>query len=260
MDLATLLGLIIGLVGILGGNALEGGSIQSLLQLTAALVVFGGTIGATMISYPLPVFLRACKDLRKVFMHKRRDLNVLVEEVFGYAQHARRDGLISLEPVVKGATDPFLAKAMMMAIDGTDSKVMRENLELMLGHREEELEVSGKVWESAGGYAPTVGIIGAVMGLILVMQNLSDVAAVGHGIAVAFVATIYGVVLANVFFLPCATKLKLHAQGEVKALEMMMEGAIAIQEGQNPAVVRDKLESFFAGHGKQDAAKLPEAA
>lgn len=260
MDRATVIGLIIGIAGILGGNALEGGSIYSLLQLTAALVVIGGTMGATMISFPLPVFLKACKDIRSIFAYKSRDLDALVEEIATFAQQARRDGLVSLEQSVKSASDPFLSKAMMMAIDGSDSKLMRENLELMLSHTEEELERSAKVWEAAGGYSPTIGIIGAVMGLILVMQNLEDVAEVGHGIAVAFVATIYGVATANIFYLPAATKLKVRAQSEVLALSMMIEGAIAIQEGQNPTVIRDKLQSFFAGHEASPAASQAPAA
>src|SRR5262249_8273843 len=141
------------------------------------------------------------------------------------------------------------------AIDGADASAMRENLELMLTHHEEEAEKSAKVWEAAGGFSPTIGIIGAVMGLIHVMQNLSDVGAVGKGIAVAFVATIYGVASGNIFFLPAANKMKLVAQKEAMGLAMMIEGAIGIQEGQNPATIKDKLHSFFAGHGRaQDAA------
>jgi chemotaxis protein MotA len=249
VDLATVIGLVIALACILGGNALEGGHLSSLMQVTAALIVFGGTIGATMVSFPLPVFLRACKDMKQVFLHKGRDLERLVEEIAGFAQQARRDGLVSLEAGARKASDPFLVKAMMMAIDGADARAMRENLELMLTHAEEEHEKSAKVWEAAGGFAPTIGIIGAVMGLIHVMQNLSDVAAVGKGIAVAFVATIYGVAAANIFFLPAANKLKLLAAKESVALAMMIEGAIGIQEGQNPATVKDKLHSFYAGHG-----------
>lgn len=254
MDLATILGLLIAMVCILGGNALEGGHLSSLVQVTAALIVFGGTIGATMISFPLPIFLRACKDMKHIFLYKGRDLDRLVEEIAGFAQQARRDGLVSLEAEAKKASDPFLAKAMMMAIDGADARAMRENLELMLTHAEEEREKSAKVWEAAGGFAPTIGIIGAVMGLIHVMQNLSDVAAVGKGIAVAFVATIYGVAAANIFFLPAANKLKLLASKESVALAMMIEGAIGIQEGQNPTTVKDKLHSFFASHAPATAA------
>ncbi len=249
MDLATILGLVIALACILGGNAMEGGHLGSLLQVTAGMIVMGGTIGATMISFPLPVFLRACKDMKNVFLYKGRDLDKLTEEIAEFAQQARRDGLVSLEGAVKQASDPFLTKAMMMAIDGADASAMRENLELMLTHSEEEAEKSAKVWEAAGGFSPTIGIIGAVMGLIHVMQNLSDVGAVGKGIAVAFVATIYGVAAANIFFLPAASKLKLLATQETTGLAMMIEGAIGIQEGQNPATIKDKLHSFFAGHG-----------
>lgn len=259
MDLATVLGLAIGLGCILGGNALEGGHLSSLVQATAAMIVAGGTIGATMVAFPIAAFIKACKDLKGVFFSTPRNLQKLIDEISEYAQKARRDGLVSLEQTVQGASDPFLKKALMMAIDGSDSNVMRENLELMLTHHEEENEKSAKVWEAAGGFSPTIGIIGAVMGLIHVMQNLSDVSAVGAGIAVAFVATIYGVAMANLFFLPAAGKLKLRVAEETVALSMMIEGAIAIQEGQNPTVIKDKLQSFCAGHGDDHGKEAAKA-
>jgi chemotaxis protein MotA len=147
--------------------------------------------------------------------------------------------------LVEDSSEPFLRKAMMMAIDGADSKSMRDNLELIIDRAEEDKERLAKVWESAGGFAPTIGIVGAVLGLIHVMQNLADVSQVGSGIAVAFVATIYGVSLANLLFLPVAAKLKLRARSEIILLELMMEGALAIQEGMKPNLVREKLEAFY---------------
>jgi chemotaxis protein MotA len=246
MDLGSVVGLVCGLAAILVGNAIEGGHIEALLQPTAAMIVLGGTIGATMVSYPMPVFVRACKSMKTVFSEKKREPGKLIEEIVEYAQKARRDGIIALEQMVQKASHPFLTKALTMAVDGADSKSMRENLELMISHMEEEGEMPAKVWESAGGYSPTIGIIGAVMGLIHVMQNLSDVGAVGRGIAVAFVATIYGVGTANLVFLPAAGKLKLKHRADMIGMELMLEGALAIQEGQNPNLIKEKLQAFYS--------------
>ncbi|MET0339367.1 MAG: flagellar motor protein [Polyangiales bacterium] len=244
MDVGSLIGLLLGLGAILVGNALEGGHLSALLQPTALLIVGGGTIGATLLGNPLPVFVRAVKALRTVFIDESRDVDRLITEIVGYAQLARREGIIALEDPLAHASDPFLSRALMMAVDGNDSKTMRDNLDTMISHYEDDREQLAKVWESAGGYAPTIGIVGAVMGLIHVMQNLADVQAVGKGIAVAFVATIYGVSFANLLLLPVAAKLKLKVKAEAKHLEMMMEGALAIQEGMNPSLIREKLRSF----------------
>ena len=244
MDVGSLLGLLVGLSAILLGNALEGGHLSALFQPTALLIVFGGTIGATLLGFPLPVFIKAVKALRSVFVDDRRDPNRLIDEIVDLAHKARRDGIIALEESLPQASEPFLQRALMMAVDGSDSKSMRDNLELMIFHYEDDREKLAKVWENAGGYAPTIGIIGAVMGLIHVMQNLSDVSKVGKGIAVAFVATIYGVSLANLLLLPVAHKLKDRLKAETKLLELMMEGALAIQEGMNPTLVRERLQSF----------------
>lgn len=244
MDVGSILGILLGLGAILAGNALEGGHLSSLFQPTALLIVLGGTMGATLLGVPLKVFIEAVKALKTVFLEGKNDSAQLIDEIADYANKARRDGIISLEPLVEESSEPFLKKAMLMAIDGADSKTMRDNLELIIDRYEEERERLAKVWESAGGFAPTIGIIGAVMGLIHVMQNLADVSAVGSGIAVAFVATIYGVSLANLLFLPAAAKLKLRARAEVTRLELMMEGALAIQEGMKPNLVRERLEAF----------------
>lgn len=246
MDLASVIGLVVGLVAIVGGNAIEGGHVDSLLQGTAFLIVFGGTMGATLLGFPMATFVQACKAFKNVFGEKKSDPGKLVDEITEYAQRARRDGIIALEQVVANASHPFLAKALTMAVDGADSKSMRENLELIIGHHEEEGEKPAKVWEAAGGYAPTIGIIGAVMGLIHVMQNLEDVGAVGKGIAVAFVATIYGVGMANLIFLPASAKLKLKHRKDVILMELMLEGSLAIQEGQNPNLIKEKLQAFLS--------------
>lgn len=264
MDLATVLGLVVALGLILFGNHLEGGHLSSLIQPTAALIVVGGTVGATMLGFPLSTFIAAVKGLKTIFLYKAPDGHKLVEEILGYAQKARRDGIIALEQDVEKASDPFLRKALTLAVDGSDSKTMREILEVVLQHKEEDGEKVAKVWEAAGGYAPTIGIIGAVMGLIHVMSNLADVNAVGAGIAVAFVATIYGVALANILFLPAANKLKLRSAEGMIAYYVMLEGALAIQEGQNPQAIKDRLESFLphsdAKKGHAAGAPAPAAA
>jgi chemotaxis protein MotA len=254
-DVGSVLGIGIGLSAILLGNLLEGGHITALVQPTALLIVVGGTVGATMLSFPLPVFVRAVRALRDVFSQQpQQDNAALIEEIVDYAQKARREGIIALESPLEQANEPFLKKALLLAVDGADSKAMRDNLELIIEHYEDDKEQLARVWESAGGYAPTIGIIGAVLGLIHVMQSLSDVSAVGKGIAVAFVATIYGVSAANLLLLPVAAKLKLRLREETKRLELMMEGALAIQEGMNPSLIREKLSSFYQEEAKKNEA------
>jgi chemotaxis protein MotA len=256
MEKGTVFGLAVGLGCILGGNAIEGGHLSSLAQPTAAIIVIGGTIGATMVSFPLEVFIKGCKAMKSVFLGAHHGSNVaLIDEITQYAFTARKDGILALEGVLPKVVEPFLKQALGMAVDGMDSKDMRENLELVLTRMEDDGEKPAKVWEAAGGFSPTIGIIGAVMGLIHVMQNLSDVSKVGAGIAVAFVATIYGVALANLLFLPAAAKLKLFHKEEMSRLELMMEGALAIQQGQNPNLIRDKLIGIGAPEAKEAGAQ-----
>lgn len=254
LDLATLIGLAIAVGGILAGNALEGGHLESILQPTAALIVFGGTIGATLVSFPLPACLNGLKAAGALFGNPARDPRGLLAEIVRYAQKARKEGIISLEVEVGKASDPFLRRAILMAVDGVDSKTMHETLELELAEMDERGEVAAKVYEAAGGYAPTIGILGAVLGLIHVMSNLTDVGKVGEGIAVAFVATIYGVGSANIFFLPAGAKLKLKHREEMILREMAMHGAIAIQQGQNPKLIEEKLSAFVHERQKQASA------
>jgi len=256
LDIGTIAGLGCAFGLILLGNHLEGGHVSSILQPTAALIVFGGTFGATMVGFPLEVFIRALRSVTLFFGNKVQDGQALLNEIVRYAQIARREGIIALEEHVQKATNPFFKKAFLMVIDGLDSKAIAETLELELHELDEQGELPAKVYEAAGGYAPTIGILGAVLGLIHVMQNLSDITKVGSGIAVAFVATIYGVGSANIVFLPAANKLKLKHRQEMILNEMIMHGAIAIQGGENPKLIEGKL-SVFVGHGKEHA---PESA
>ncbi|MFB3901902.1 MAG: flagellar motor protein [Acidobacteriota bacterium] len=245
MDLGTLVGILIALAGIGLGLTLEGGSISQILQPTAALIVFGGTLGATLIAFPLPVFLSASKGLIGVFIRSKTDPGEVIAQIVAFAQKARRKGIISLESDADQVQDPFLKQALQMAVDGTDPADLRETMELKLACDEERQDRLPQVWEAAGGFAPTIGIIGAVLGLIQVMQHLDDIEEVGKGIAVAFVATIYGVGSANVFFLPAAAKMKLINRSGTILRQLMLEGVISILEGMNPRLIETKLRAFL---------------
>ncbi len=245
MDLATILGIVIALVGILVGQAIEGGSVMQVLQPTAAMIVFGGTLGATMIGFPLSVLKAAASDLLHVFKEEDVRPNEVIDEVIRFTNKARREGIISLEKDAAAVSDEFFRKAIMMAVDGSEPKELRQTMEVELQYMEERGEHSAKVYEAAGGYAPTIGIIGAVLGLIQVMQHLDNIEEVGKGIAVAFVATIYGVASANILFLPAAGKLKFKHRKRIIIKEMMLEGTLGILEGQNPRLIEGKLTSFL---------------
>lgn len=245
MDLGTLLGIGIALFGILFGQFLEGGSVFQILQPTAALIVGGGTIGATMIGYPLETFKQALTELVYVFKEDELSPNETIDQVIQFTNKARREGIIALEKDAASIEDPFFRKAIMMAVDGSEPRELRETMEVELQYMEERGEQIPKIFEAAGGYAPTIGIIGAVLGLIQVMQHLDNIEEVGHGIAVAFVATIYGVGLANILFLPAANKLKLKMRKRMIIKEMMLEGTLGILEGQNPRMIEGKLASFL---------------
>jgi chemotaxis protein MotA len=253
-DLSTIVGLLVALGFILVGNALEGGHLSSIIQVTAGMIVFGGTIGAVMVSFPMSSLGKSVQGVKDFLFDKSEDPQALLDEIVRYAQKARKEGIIALETEAQNAKDPFFKKAILMVVDGVDSKTMSETLELELGHMEEEGETAAKVFEAGGGYAPTIGIIGAVLGLIHVMSNLSDVAKVGEGIAVAFVATIYGVASANILFLPAANKLKIKHKKNMILREMVMYGALAIQQGQNPKLIEGKLSVFCHRGAKKHAA------
>jgi chemotaxis protein MotA len=246
-DIATIAGMLIALACIVGGLLLEGGKIRDIVQVTAAMIVMGGTAGAVMVSTPMRVLKGAAKRFMGVFLDHTVPLHELAEELIGYATKARKNGLVSLEQQALGLQDPFLRKGLTLAVDGTDIQEIRKMLEMEIDLWERQAEAEAKVFENAGGYAPTIGIIGAVLGLIQVMKNLANIDEVGHGIAVAFVATIYGVGVANLVFLPAATKIKSRARVEAKRRELILEGVCSIVEGLNPKLIRQKLEAFTQG-------------
>jgi chemotaxis protein MotA len=206
-----------------------------------------------MIQFPLPVVLQAFKRLGSVFFDKSKDPRERIAEIVGYANKARRGGIVSLDKEVDSIQEPFLKKSLMLAVDGTEPQELRKMMELELDNQAEHEDHIPKVFESAGGFSPTVGIIGAVLGLIQVMQHLDDINEVGRGIAVAFVATIYGVASANLFFLPCAGKIKMRIRQEQVVREMILEGVISILEGMNPRMIETKLLGFFAEANKSPA-------
>ena len=258
LDLASFAGVVVALGGIVGGLLIEGGKIKDILQFTAAMIVLGGTIGAVLVSTPLSIVIRSLKRLKSVVLDSSPPAGALVEEVIGYATLARKGGLVSLEEVALKIQDPFLSKALNLAVDGTDLQEIRKMLELEIDLEEQHADAESKVFETAGGYSPTIGIIGAVMGLIQVMKNLANIDEVGHGIAVAFVATVYGVGVANLLFLPMASKIKARAHAETVRRELIVEGVAGIVEGLNPKLIRVKLACFASS--SPDREKKPEKA
>ena len=262
-DLASILGLVVGIGGILGGMLLEKGELRHLYQVSAAIIVLGGTFGAVMVTTPMNVLLRAVKHFMLVFFDTSQSPAATIEEIIEYATQARKQGIVSLEQAAGNVADPFLKKALNLAVDGIEMSQIRSIMELDVSLVEHDGEAEAKVYEAAGGYAPTIGIIGAVIGLIHVMQNLADIEAVGKGIAGAFVATIYGVGSANLFFLPAGSKLRSRMQVTIQIRELMLEGVLSIVEGLNPKLIRTKLDAYLAEQhagGKKAAAAKSGAA
>src|SRR4051812_37443795 len=243
-DLATLAGLFIGIGGIVGGLILEGGSIGQIVAPTALLIVLGGTLGAVLVSTPLRSLRTGMRSLAGVFFEKTEDPDGVIEQLVAYSTKARKNGIVSLESIADKVPDPFLRKALNLAVDGTDLQELRNMMELEITMEEHRAEADAAIFLSAGGYSPTIGIIGAVLGLIQVMKDLADIEKVGHGIATAFVATIYGVAFANLFFLPMAGKIKARALQNAHLRELMLEGVVGIVEGLNPKLIRSKLSAF----------------
>ena len=244
------------MVGIIAGLLIEGGSVGQILQPTAAMIVFGGTLGAVMLQFPLSVVLAAFRKLTHVFFNRNYGGEATLKQILTCANKARRSGVVSLDQDLESIQDPFMKRALMLAVDGTEPAELRKIMELEIQNHCEADERIPAVFESAGGFSPTIGIIGAVMGLIQVMQHLDKIDEVGKGIAVAFVATIYGVGAANIFFLPAAGKLKIRIREESLLKEMVLEGIVSILEGMNPRMIEVKLNSFLPRHGPSHSPKV----
>ncbi len=245
MDKASISGAILAIAGIVAGLLIEGGSVSQILQPTAALIVFGGTLGAVLLQFPLTTVLAAFRSLAHLFAEPRRQDAHLIQSLVSFANKARRNGVVSLDADLRAIQDPFLKQSLMLAVDGTEPAELRKIMRVSLDSMTEDEEHLPAVFESAGGFSPTIGILGAVLGLIQVMQHLDNINEVGRGIAVAFVATIYGVGIANLFFLPFAGKMRMRIRNAHRRREMMLEGVISILEGINPRMLEIKLAGFL---------------
>ena len=245
MDFATITGLVMSFGLILLGNKMEGGHVSSLIQPTAIMIVIGGTAGACVLQFPIRITMAALKSLKSILFPPKTNADALIRQIVDFAKRARREGILALEKELPNLDDPFFAKALRMAVDGLEPKQLIETMETELSTMEETQEGAIKFWEAAGGYCPTVGILGAVLGLIHVMSNLTDPSKLGSGIAVAFVATIYGVGGANLLFLPFANKIKYNGRGTMKMREILLKGVLLIQEGINHSIIEEQLKSYL---------------
>ena len=245
MDMLSMVGIMLALVAILGGNILEGGHTSSLVQLTAFVIVAGGTLGAVMVQTPIRTFVRAMGMASWVFVPVKLQLEETAEKIVNWSNIARREGLLGLEAIAEEEPDQFARKGLQLLVDGGEPEVIRGILEVEIDHKEYQDIQAAKVFDGMGGYSPTIGIIGAVMGLIHVMNNLADPSKLGGGIATAFVATIYGVGFANLLFLPMANKLKSQVHNQTRFREMVVEGVISIAEGENPRNIEIRLQGYY---------------
>jgi chemotaxis protein MotA len=245
MDKGSVGGVFLAVAGIIAGLLIEGGNVGQILQPTAALIVFGGTLGAILLQFPLQTVISAFGSLAHVFTAPRKHNDQLLRLLVAFANKARRNGVVSLDSDLDTIQDPFLKQALMLAVDGTDPTELRKIMRVSLDSTADSDERLPAVFESAGGFSPTIGILGAVLGLIQVMQHLDNIQEVGRGIAVAFVATIYGVGVANLFFLPFAGKIRIRMHDDHQRREMMLEGVVSILEGMNPRMLEVKLAGFL---------------
>lgn len=245
MDKLSLFGILVAVGGILGGQWLEGGSIDVLMQLAAFAIVFGGTIGAVMLQHPVHVFMTGLKMGGWVFVPPVIDMQKLSYQITAWGSVARKDGILALEAQLRNIEDPFVAKGVQLLVDGNSAEKIRAILDIDLQSYETLRWQAARVWESAAGYAPTIGILGAVLGLVHVMQSLGEPAKLGAGIAVAFIATIYGVGSANLLFLPIAGKLKIIIQQQVNMREMLIDGLCMIANAENPRFIESKLRGYY---------------
>ncbi|MBL0290190.1 MAG: flagellar motor protein [Betaproteobacteria bacterium] len=245
MDVLSIIGLTLALGAILFGQWVEGGSMASLVQLAAFFIVIGGTLGAVMLQTPVATFWRGLRLARWIFSPPAVDYQAAIAQLAGWADTSRRDGMLALENQLDAIADPFTRNGLQMLVDGYEPERIREAMHIDINYYENRQKTAARVWESAGGYAPTIGILGAVMGLIHVMENLTEPLKLGAGIAVAFVATIYGVGSANLIFLPIAGKLKALVDAQVVYRELVLDGLLGIANGENPKLIEARLQGFL---------------
>lgn len=251
MDLVALLGLIIGIGAIIAGNIAEGGTTAHLVQAAAAIIVFGGTLGATILSFPLKDIITAFVSLKFIFFSRSVNFEETIETILDLLVIARKRGLLALQEELDRIDDSFLKRGITYVIDGLSPNIIKESLQQEIYAYEEIIRRAARVYDSAGGFAPTIGIIGAILGLIHVLKNVADPSKIGIGIATAFVATIYGVGSANLIFIPIAKRIVNKLEDEILLMELMVEGILGIEAGMNPYFLRAKLESFVRERQKE---------
>lgn len=244
MDISTIIGIIIGFAALIGGFLWDGGQISGLMQVTAAVIVFGGTIAAIIISFPANRLKLIPKAIKLAFTSPKEDIHEIIDEISAMSSVARREGVLALEKRTQNSKHQFLSEGIQLVVDGTEQGVLKQILEYEMDATEKKYEGYAKIFEAAGGYAPTMGIIGTVMGLIHVLVSLKEPDALGSSIALAFTATLYGVASANLIFLPIASKIKARGEDKLNEMEMIVEGVLSIQNGEHPLLVRRKVESF----------------
>lgn len=258
MDLSSVIGLVLGFGMLLLAYVEEGGSLTTLLAPTAAMIVFGGTIGAVMLSFSMDDIKQVPKLFKIMITEKKYEVNELIGTLCGFAEKARREGLLCLERETTNIDDEFLRQGVQLVVDGTDPALVRDILETQIDFTDQRHKTGAAMFEAAGGYSPTMGIIGTVMGLINVLGNLSNPDELGPSIAVAFIATLYGVAFANLLWLPIGYKLKLKSHQERFMREIALEGILSIQAGDNPSIVREKLRAFLSASVRQEVASKGE--
>ncbi|MEA4924140.1 MAG: flagellar motor protein [Syntrophomonadaceae bacterium] len=252
MDLATIGGVILAFAMLLGAFALEGGSMSMLLVGTAAMIVFGGTIGATVVSFPLEAIKKVPYFLKSVFKNDQIDFDGYLELLVKNADKARREGFLSLENQLDQIDDDFLVKGLQMVVDGADPEMTKSLMQMEIDVFEKNEMVGAQMFMTAGGFAPTMGIIGTVMGMVNVLSNLSNPDELGGAIAVAFLATLYGIASANLLWIPFANKIKNNTKKRVFLMEMMVEGIMSIQSGENPRILREKLKIYLPSETREE--------
>jgi chemotaxis protein MotA len=245
MDRLSVIGVVLAIGALLGGSVLKGAGLSSLWSPAAFVIVILGTLAAILLQTPMTTFRRALRIVRWVFQPPAHDRSAIITQLVGWSTMARKQGLLALEAEVALQHDPFLRKGLQMVVDGVAPESIRQMLEIELYGQNHRDLAAAKVWEGMGIYSPTLGIIGAVLGLIAVMKNLADPSKLGHGIAAAFTATIYGIGAANLVLLPMATKLKGLIQDQASEREMVVEGLIAIAQGENPRNIETRLNGYI---------------
>lgn len=250
MDILSIIGILVSVSAILLGNMLEGGEIGSLVNGPALIIVFGGTLGATLLQFPPATFIRSLEMFLWIFRPKKIDFKTQISQIVSWSLLVRKKGLLGLEYMIDKERDPFIRKGLQLLVDGNEPDVISDILELDMSAKENRDYQAARLYEAMGGYAPTIGILGAVMGLIHVMENLADPTLLGKGIATAFVATIYGVASANLIFLPIANKLKAHIFSNNQALEIIAVGIASIARNENSRNIELKLDGYLQKNKK----------